>query len=245
MKFKYHLICEKGEKSSVNGDYAVIHELDDGLLAMICDGVGGSKKGDVAAKLCATRFYSQFTQNKERDYLNRIKTSLISTNDYINKIKSEKSEKLSSTTADVLLIKNNFVYWGHVGDSRIYTLKNKIIRCLTKDHSLVQKLVDNGLITVKEAQNHPNRNIMTTALGSKENLIIDVSKLALNHIDNYKFFLCTDGVFNIVTDSEIQKVLTNNSVPDAASELKKLIISRNPEDDYSFILIELNPRTKS
>ncbi len=245
MNFKYQLISEKGRNNSVNGDYAAVHELEDGLLCIVCDGVGGSPGGDIAADLCAHEFYKYFVSSKEKNYLTRIKSSLIQTNEQINNSFLSSSKNLASTTADVLFIMNHSVFWGHIGDSRIYNIKNNKIHCLTKDHSMVQKLVDKGFITLKQAEAHPNKNVMFTALGNKEKINIDISKMSLSANDLHKFFLCSDGVFNLVSDEEIQTIINSRDIENAAKEIKRLVEKRDAEDDYSLILIDLHSLKKS
>ncbi len=245
MEFIYKIICEKGKGNTVNGDYAAVHNIEGGLLSIVCDGVGGTPGGDMAAGLCAKEFYKFFESSDDKNYISRIKSSLIKTNENINALYNNESKSFASTTADVLFIKNHSVYWGHIGDSRIYSIKNNKIHCLTKDHSMVQKLVDKGFITLKQAEAHPNKNVMTTALGNKEKMIIDVSKMSINNKDSHKFFLCTDGVFNLVTDEELQSIINSANTDIASNNISQLIESRNPQDDYSFILIDLHSLKKS
>ena len=245
MNFNFKLVCEKGNNNSVNGDYAVVHEVDNGLLCIVCDGVGGTPGGDEAAGLCAKEFYKCFVSSKEKNYLSRIKSSLIDTNEHINSLYNNGGKTFASTTADVMFIKNYSVYWGHIGDSRIYNIKNNKIHCLTKDHSMVQKLVDKGFITLKQAEAHPNKNVMITALGNREKMNIDVSKMSLNNKDSHKFFLCTDGVFNLISDEELQIIIESHDIENATKEISSLVQRRNPADDYSFILIDFHSLKKS
>jgi PPM family protein phosphatase len=245
MQYNFKLVCEKGRYNKVNGDFAAVHEVDGGLLCIVCDGVGGNPLGDVAANLCAEKFYESFNSSEDKNYLNRIKSSLTKTNNHINTSIKADGKSPASTTADVMFIKNYSVYWGHIGDSRIYNIKNDKIHCLTKDHSMVQKLVDKGFITLKEADSHPNKNVMFTALGNHDNINIDISKMSLSAKDSHKFFLCTDGVFNLVSDEEIQSVVNSLDTEKAVAEITKLVESREAVDDYSFILIDLHSLKKS
>ena len=109
-----------------------------------------------------------------------------------------------ATTVEVLFLNEDTAYWGHIGDSRIYNLKNNQLKQMTKDHSLVQKLVDEGYLTLREAEHHPNKNIIMRALGDNPLIEIDLSKQKLNPKDEHKFFICTDGVTAVVPDSELQ-----------------------------------------
>jgi len=143
-----------------------------------------------------------------------------------------------ATTIEVLFLKDNNAYWGHVGDSRIYFLRNGNLKQLTKDHSLVQKLVDEGYLTIKEAENHPNKNIIMRALGDNNNVEIDLSKIKLNSSDDFLFFMCTDGVTGVMNDNELEKIFSNyNKINDT---LTKQIIQRGAPDNFSFVIIAKN-----
>jgi protein phosphatase len=142
-----------------------------------------------------------------------------------------------ATTCEVLLLNGTCSVWGHIGDSRIYIFKNNKLKQLTKDHSLVQKLMDEGEFTVKELKNYPRKSVITKAIGDDKIPDIDTSKIVLPNSDHFKFFVCTDGVTCVINDAEIEKFLGQNDIKEASEQLKNLIEMRGAPDNYSFVII--------
>ena len=125
------------------------------------------------------------------------------------KSKEEKELEGMGTTLEVCLIYNNKVYLGHVGDSRIYRIRKEVIRKLTKDHSYVQQLVEDGKITREEATNHPKKNMLTKALGCTPYVEPDIR--ARNVEKGDIIIMCSDGLTNMVTEQEIFEAVKENA----------------------------------
>lgn len=228
----------KGFGKKINEDAVETLVIEDGLLCILCDGVGSDDDPEIAPRIAINAFKNLFDASNLEDFLERIREALHETNDFLLKYsKQKKNNQQITTTIEVLYLKNNFAYWGHIGDSRIYYFKDGNLRKLTKDHSLIQKLLDEGFLTLNQAINHPSSNVILKALG-KENVEPDLSKMRLSNLDNYKFFICSDGVTNLVSDNEIQKILLFEDHDEIKDRLISLIRSRGAADDYSFILIE-------
>ena len=159
-------------------------ETDDGLLSILCDGVGGDYGGDLASKIAikSANFFSH--QVIITDYLLRIKQTLEEANSFVlnHSVSNSAFLRVWLQTIEILFLKDNLAFWGHIGDSRIYHLRNIGIKQITKDHSLVQKLLDEGFIIHRQAANHPNKNIIMKALG--DNLFVepDISKIKIKWI---------------------------------------------------------------
>ncbi|MHB8579568.1 MAG: protein phosphatase 2C domain-containing protein [Ignavibacteriaceae bacterium] len=238
MKYLHLSVSKIGLKRLDNEDAVGVFEIDGGILAILCDGLGGNKAGEVASQLTIDTVRNVFSDVNDSDILNKIKSAIFESNKkIIDNSKSDFDLKGMATTAEVLYVKDDTAYWGHIGDSRIYQLINKNLRQLTKDHSLVQKLVDEGYLTMKEAENHPNKNIIMRALGDSEIIEVDLSKQKINSGDNIKFFICTDGVTAVLNDDEIQNILLGNNLEDISSTLTSLIEERGAPDNFSFIII--------
>ena len=124
--------------------------------------------------------------------------------------KSQEDEELHDmgTTLDVCLIYNNKVFIGHVGDSRVYKIRKNIMRKLTTDHSYVEKLVKEGTITKEEAYNHPKKNMLMKALGC--NALIEPDILCKGFLKDDILLMCSDGLTNMLRESEIYNLLLNN-----------------------------------
>jgi PPM family protein phosphatase len=241
MKYTHVSMSKTGLRRFENEDSYGVFELDDGLLTILCDGLGGNKAGEVASSLTVETIYNSFIRSDSQDYLERIKNAILAANKMImEESSSTPAFKGMATTVEVLFLNSNTAYWGHIGDSRIYNLRNNKIKQLTKDHSLVQRLVDEGYLTLKEAENHPNRNIIMKALGDNTEVEADLSKLKLNSKDTLRFFICSDGVTCVVNDEELEEIIGHEDVNFTAEKLSRLIEDRGAPDNYSFVLITRN-----
>jgi serine/threonine protein phosphatase PrpC len=239
MGYKYIKFSNAGFEKKFNEDAAEVIETENGLLALLCDGVGGDYGGDMASKIAIKSATYFFTTNDSNDYLERIKYSLEESNNFVIN-HSENSELLKSmaTTIEMLFLKDNLAFFGHIGDSRIYHIRSGKIKQITKDHSLVQKLLDEGYITHQQAANHPNKNIIMKALGDNPFVDPDISKIKLNEYEDNKFFICSDGITNLVSNSELEDILNLPHIETKKNEIVKLVKLRGASDDYSFIYIE-------
>ncbi len=238
MKLNYIFSSRTGLRRSINEDYVDVFEVEDGLLAIVCDGLGGNKAGEVASKLAVSSIYNSFIGSEAKDLLVRIKEAIKFANEQLIHSADKNSEfKGMATTAVVLFIDKNFANWGHVGDSRLYFYTRNQVSQLTKDHSFVQKLLDDGYISSKDAENHPHKNVIMRALGDKTNLEVDTEKIKFLKNESWKFLLCTDGVSNVVSRQELAEHLAYDDLEFISKSLSKLIDERGAPDNYSFIII--------
>ena len=162
-----------GKARNMNQDYYYVSDYADDLkIYILADGMGGYNGGEIASELATTSVRNYIRSNfsgiehDKESIQNLIKSAIEYANMVVNE-KAETSNELNGmgTTLEICLIYNNRVYIGHVGDSRVYRIRNGIIRKLTTDHSYVQKLVKDGTITKEEAQNHPKKNMLIKAIG--------------------------------------------------------------------------------
>lgn len=239
MGFKYVKLSKVGFEKKLNEDAVEILDVNGGILALLCDGVGGDYGGDMASKIAIKSASYFFTTSDSDNYLDRIKTSLEEANTFvINHSVGSEMLKSMATTIEMLFIKDNIAYWGHIGDSRIYHLRSGKIKQITKDHSLVQKLLDEGYITHQQAAHHPNKNIITKALGDNPFVDPDISKIKLNEFEKNSFLLCSDGITNLLSDKELEEIMNKKNWDEKTKEVDSLIKIRGASDDYSFIYIE-------
>ena len=240
MGFKYVKFTNPGSIKKINEDAIETLELDGGLLAVLCDGVGGDNGGELAATFAIKSAIHFFSATGNDNYLEKIKLAIKESNSFVlNHASANIPQKKLATTLEIFYLIENIVYWGHIGDSRIYQLKSNRLNQITKDHSLVQKLLDEGYITHKQAANHPQKNVIVKALGDNETIEPDISKIRLNLNEGNKFFICSDGVSNLVSNSELEDVLTLSDLEEIKNKIIKMIKLRGAVDDYSFILIEI------
>ncbi len=228
-----------GKARDINQDYYYIPSSDDDLkLFILADGMGGYNGGEVASKLAteSVKNYIENNFNQIEHTRDEILKLIKNATEYANMVVFEKSkmqEELQGmgTTLDICFIYNNKIYIGHVGDSRVYRIRGEIIRKLTKDHSYVQQLVEDGKITREEANNHPKKNMLTKALGCTAYVEPDIR--ARNWEKGDILVMCSDGLTNMVEEKEIYLVVKQN--PETAPN--KLIELANEAGGYDNITV--------
>lgn len=238
MKVNYIFSSKTGLKRSSNEDYADVFEVEDGLLAVVCDGLGGNNAGEVASKLTVGAVHQYFAENPSEDYLSRVVNSVKVANEKLKEHATENPDMAGMATTVVMVYLNkSYAFWGHVGDSRIYYANNGDLTQITKDHSYVQRLLDDGYISAEQAENHPHRNVIMRALGDKIDVEVDNNYFPIKKNEPWKFFLCTDGVSGVITADEIRKFLQINDLEAASSKIADLILDRGAPDNFSFVII--------
>lgn len=238
MNYSYCSVSEFGKIRKQNEDSVGIFKTYFGLLIIICDGLGGGLSGEFAARLSVETIHKAFVESDEADLLKRIRKSIEKANKFVyEKSNGNLNFKGMATTCEVLLLNGESAYWGHIGDSRIYAHKNNKLTQLTKDHSLIQKLMDEGELAVKDFKNHPKKSVVTKAIGDNKIPEVDTSKMLLPQKSQLKFLVCTDGVTCVVNDNELENLLENEDINKISNKLKKLIEKRGAPDNYSYVIV--------
>ena len=220
---------DKGRVRSDNQDaYFAGRISDNAVFAVVCDGMGGANAGNVASEN-AVRHISEYIIRSYRDSMDiselekTVRNAVTSANiELYDMSASEQSLSGMGTTAIIALIKDGESVIANVGDSRIY-LVNENIKQLTRDHSVVQSLIESGKITPEYAKYHPRKNVITRAIGAEGSVTADSSVIRLNRGDS--LLLCTDGLSNYLDDNEILSVFKNtdiSAVPEALVEKANL-----------------------
>lgn len=220
---------DKGRVRSDNQDaYFAGRISDNAVFAVVCDGMGGANAGNVASEN-AVRHISEYIIRSYRDSMDiselekTVRNAVTSANiELYDMSASEQSLSGMGTTAIIALIKDGESVIANVGDSRIY-LVNENIKQLTRDHSVVQSLIESGKITPEYAKYHPRKNVITRAIGAEGIVTADSSVIRLNRGDS--LLLCTDGLSNYLDDNEILSVFKNtdiSAVPEALVEKANL-----------------------
>ncbi|WP_242950846.1 Stp1/IreP family PP2C-type Ser/Thr phosphatase [Clostridium felsineum] len=234
------MLSDIGTVRKLNEDYVGFYENEEIRFYVVADGMGGHNAGEVASKIAvdsAVKYIKEMNvidSDKLGDILSR---AIKFANEEIYK-ESMKKEGLSGmgTTVTACLIKGNDAVVANVGDSSCYFIKRDDIIKITKDHSLVQQLVDNGTITEEEALSHPNKNIITRALGTGENVEVDIFEVEMNNIS--KGILATDGLTNVVDTQEIYNIVLENDKEMACHKLIELSKEKGSRDNISVIVFE-------
>lgn len=199
-----------GLKRETNQDCYRILELEGGLVLMVvCDGMGGVAGGSEASNLAADTFTeylkSHIKADNKSDYLTAFEAALYEANIAVcKKSKQDRALDGMGTTLVCALYDGSSYYCLWVGDSRIYAVTDGGLCQISHDHSFVQTLVDNGSITKEDAKTHPNRNIITKAVGTDELISCDVCKIDAEHFEGV--LLCSDGLCGYVEENDIFEI---------------------------------------
>lgn len=233
-----NVICktDKGMKRELNEDYVLTLKGSNYQLLIIADGMGGHNAGEIASKLASMTVrdyvFNEYGNTKDKEELLRM--AILSANDAVySKAQENKNLTGMGTTLTSVLLTGVNVYFGHVGDSRAYIINDTGIRKITQDHSLVQELIDNGSITEGEAINHPQRNLITRAVGTEKTVNVDTGCEAIGKDDS--ILLCSDGLTNYITNDEIFEIVKQKKA-DAVEELINTANKRGGSDNISIIL---------
>lgn len=208
-----------GLKRENNQDCFKVSKTQNGaLLCVVCDGMGGAAGGRVASSTAADAFSEYVLENintHEESICTLLADALSNANKCVyEKAKEDKELSGMGTTMCAVLALGDKLYCISVGDSRIYLVKNCTMSRLSHDHSYVQTLVDGGQITEEEARNHPNRNIITRAVGTEEKVEGDV--FVLDEICADRILICSDGLCGYVDDSDTQQIINSNEYGEVA-----------------------------
>lgn len=230
-------ISDIGNKRSLNEDTIGIHEDMKYNLFIVCDGMGGHNAGEVASALAKDTIISFIGINfDEHNPLLSMEHAVNQANDEVFAL-SHTDIYLNGmgTTVTAALSFQGKLYIAHVGDSSLYKITHQRIKKITKDHSLVQELVDSGDLGEEDAKHHPNKNIITRAVGTKNKVIVDTFVLDTTKEDI--FVLCTDGLTDYISDEEILTIIVGQEEKKkAVVELKDLAIERGGKDNITLVI---------
>jgi serine/threonine protein phosphatase PrpC len=240
--FDYASHTDRGRVRDRNEDFISYYDTVNGHAFVVCDGMGGHNAGDVASEL-AVESIKEFLNEKYYPnpfeavenailYANKIIYNHALGNDYLLGM---------GTTIVLVLVRDDKVYYGHAGDSRLYLYRNHVLDQMTEDHSIVQQLLKAGLISLSEAEDHPKRHEITRALGLSLTFEPDVSPRAIVPQNEDFLLMCTDGLTNLLEHDDISKILDNPfNLNDKASKLIGKANRRGGTDNISVILIRFH-----
>jgi len=231
-----------GMAREMNQDsYYISEEQKDIKLYILADGMGGYKGGEIASKLAVTSARNYIENNfhdtpKDKESLMQLVGSSV---EYANMVVYEKSKESPElegmgTTLEICLIYNSKAYIAHIGDSRIYRIRKEFVRKITKDHSYVQKLVEDGTITKEEAATHPKKNMLMKALGC--NAFVEPDVTIKGFLKGDTLIICSDGLTNMLTTDEIYNIVTSK-FEYAPSELIEKANKNGGYDNITVIIV--------
>ena len=241
------MITDVGQVRTVDEDSILAADLSFGinsenekfLLLAVADGMGGHAKGEEASKIALNTLTKSVVPELfgEKSFTKLLENGIKNANQEILDYTSKNPESSGmGTTAVCALVKGNDVHLANVGDSRAYVISNDEIRRVTKDHSYVQALIDEGKITEEEAREHPQKNVITKAVGIMESVEPDTMKLTLDNDES--LLLCCDGVIAHLPDEDIHKIICDADDPqNACQQIVDLANERGGTDNISLIIL--------
>jgi protein phosphatase len=239
---KIYSKTDVGRRRTANQDAFYVGEFEGGAaFAVVCDGMGGAKGGNVASEKAATliseyiiKSYSPKMNSNAIEKLMRAAVESANTEIY-DMAKSDEEYEGMGTTAVVVFVRDNLAHIVHVGDSRAYFIGANEIEQLTTDHSMVQAMVRNGEISPQEAKTHPKKNIITRAIGVEPMVMSDYN-IVLKP-DNTAILICTDGLTNHVDEADIFKTVKNTEAENCVSKLVNMANEAGGSDNITAVLI--------
>lgn len=232
---------DTGRTRRVNEDSMVTFDSPNGRVVAVCDGMGGQNAGDVASQLAVAVIQDILSDNTFATPEEAITSSVIAANQAILR-KASMNEDMQGmgATCVMLIVKDGKVYYGSIGDSRIYYIGNGMIRQITKDQSYVQTLVDAGQITLAEAEHHQDKNQITNALGVEGMTPPVIGQMPIIPEPNSTFLLCSDGLSGMINNNTILNTVSRHDL--SLNERAQMLVEQANEagglDNITVQLVE-------
>lgn len=235
---KSYSLTDTGRVRSMNEDYVFVSERPIGKLPnlfVVADGMGGQNAGERASSYAVEVLLQSVRKSREKNPVKVLRRAIESANDMVYQESTAKeSSRGMGTTMVAATICKDILYVANVGDSRLYVINNQI-RQITRDHSLVEEMVRLGKLTQEEGRNHPDKNIITRAVGAEETVRVDCfeEKIGIRDV----VLLCSDGLTNMVSDEQIQQIINTEKNLQKAAELLVETANRNGGRDNITVLL--------
>lgn len=212
-----------------------------GQLFIVADGMGGHERGKEASETAVRTISESFYKNPSEQISERLLTAFREANEAIfNVASANDANQKMGTTCSVLVITGSRAYIAHVGDSRVYRINKSGIEKLTADHTQVEEMYRRGILTKKEAKEHPSKSVLSRALGTHKEVEVDIiDDITVRPGDN--FLITTDGLAKVKPD-EIREIVLSQSPEPACSILVDYANQRGGEDNVSVLLVRVEPK---
>lgn len=235
---EYVALTDVGMKRRNNEDSYIVNVTEKDKIFIVADGMGGHNAGEIAS-LEACRITESYILEQKGDIDNILRDGIVKANrDIYVRAAENPSLRGMGTTIDICVLKDSTLHIAHVGDSRVYIINNEQIRKVTKDHSIVGMMLEEGSITEEEAKVHPQRNYITRAVGSSVNIEVDI---ICEEIHSGEWVLmCTDGLTNMVEKDVLHSIVVGaESLDDAANRLVNKAKDNGGDDNITVILFRV------
>lgn len=231
-------LTHEGMVRPVNED-AILNKPDIGLWA-VADGMGGHKVGDIASSKIVTALNALEHCERLSDSVEIIEACLLDVNQLMleySRIMLDGNTMGSTLVCAVIKGRIGACLW--VGDSRLYRFRNNQLQQLSRDHSQLEEMIELGLISREASEQHPNRNVITRAIGVEQQLYVDLTLFSTQVGDT--FLLCSDGLYNAISDDLLCEGLSIKDVEISANKLLSLSLENQARDNVSLIVVKGNP----
>ena len=240
-------LTDVGRQRSNNEDSYLYWEADSdedfrrkGRLAVIADGMGGYEGGQEASRLAVETVRHVYEASGD-DPQRALIQSFDSAHHNIQRFAVEHPQFHGmGTTCTALSIIGRELFFAHVGDSRLYLVRAASVSRLTRDHSYVGRLVESGIVRSEDAESHPQRHILTAALGSGRDVTPDSPETPVALQDGDTLVLCTDGLWSLVAEQELAAVVRANSPADACLALVNMALERGGPDNITVLVLRVS-----
>jgi PPM family protein phosphatase len=211
-----------------------------GRLAVVADGMGGHVGGQVASSIAIETVRDVYLTHTSVDPSEALLTAFQDAHAAIQAHAREHPELHGmGTTCTAAVLRDRDLYYGHVGDSRLYLIRDLDISQVTDDHSVVGRLLREGQITPEQAAVHPDKNVLTAALGMDSAVPGDFSEIPVPLNPNDILLLCTDGLHGLVSDQEMHQIALNNPPTEACRELVRMANERGGFDNITVQILKV------
>lgn len=214
-----------------------------GRLAIVADGMGGYEGGQEASRLAVETVRNVYDDQFNGNPQAALTAGLQSAHEAIQRYAVQNPQFTGmGTTGTALAILDQQLYFAHVGDSRLYLVRGAYISRLTRDHSYVGRLVESGIVRSEDAESHPQRHILTAALGSGRDVEPDLPAQPIALQEGDLLILCTDGLWSVVPEHEISRIARANAPAEACREMVAAALERGGPDNVTVIILRVSAR---
>ena len=214
------------------------------VLIVVADGMGGHNAGEIASAM-AVEILEESYEEMRKNPAEKLKLSVEKANSRIYKDAMENADHAGmGTTCTALLLQGGSAYSAHVGDSRIYLLRDGGIYLMTEEHTQVMEMVKEGLLAYSEARHHPDKNVITRALGRQPKVDVSTWSEPLQVRAGDGFLICSDGLFDQIEDDELSAAIQPRSAASACEELVRMAKERGGTDNITVAIVRLLPLSR-
>ena len=236
------MATDAGCVRSINEDAVAFERVTEGsrrgVLVAVCDGMGGHAAGEVASRIATQVVMREW--NAVDDPADALRRAILLANRSIAAVAATNRELGGmGTTCIALILREGMAYCAHVGDSRCYLLRDGELFRMTEDHSAVMEMVKKGEISADDAREHPDKNVINRALGARFDVEVAVWPRPFRLKMGDRFLLCSDGLYDVVRDSEIRAAMVNHGPQEACERLVALAKEHGAPDNVTVTVVEM------